>query len=132
MPPSNASAPLHMSCLAQPEVYGPMNIKAEVRSYEHDPRITIVTFANEGNTGAPKKLKPAALVPAGVGAHILKMMPQVQIYPVFIDSTVERIFITLGIQKVGVQEIDVLAAVIDLCSLQEGTHRIEHGCSAFD
>ena len=124
--------PLHTTCLAQPEIYGPPNIRAEVRSYEHDPRITIVTFSNDGNTGAPKQLKPAALVPIGVQAHILQMMKNYVIYPVHIDSVVERIFITLGTTKVGLQEVDVLAAVIDLISLHECSHRIEHGCSVFD
>ena len=129
---SKASTPLHTSYLAQPQVYGPLNIKAEVRSYEHDPRITIVTFRNEGNTGAPRRLKPAALVPIGVEAHILRLMPQIKLYPMHIDSVIERIFITLGILKVGTQEVDVLAAIIDLRSLQEETYRISHCCSAFD
>ncbi len=129
---SKASLPLHPSCLAQPQVYGPPNIKVSVDAYEHDSRIAMITFTNVGNTAAPNRLKKAALVPIGVPAHILRMIEDVQTYSVFMDSEVERIFVTVGVQKMGWRDVDVLTAAVDLLSVQEGPQRIIHGCCEFD
>ena len=129
---SNASLPPHTSCLAQPQMDGPPNIKVTVDAYEHDSRITMLNFTNTGNTAAPQKLKKAALVPAGVPAHILRMMGDVQIYPVFMDSEVKRVLITVGVHRMGWRDVDVLTAAVDLVSVQEGSQRIIHGCSEFD
>jgi hypothetical protein len=124
--------PIQLINTPQPEVCAPPGIKATVSPYGFDPRSTMVTFSNEGNPEVPTQLRNIALVPMGTEAHVLRMMGEVSIYSIFPDSTVERIIITLGTQGQGQQKVDVLVAVLELMSYQDGTHRIIHGCSMFD
>lgn len=118
--------------LAKVDVYAPPNLTATIEQYEYDTRITIVTFINNGNTEAPKHLKRAVLLPVEITMPpILAMAPDIAIYPVFIDSEVTRIIITVGTLDLGWKEVEVLTGVIELESGLDGASRKVHQCSEF-
>ena len=124
----NSSHPLE-----QPEIHCPPGIEVTVLSYSQDHRVTLITFANNGNKQAPTKMNRAALLPLGMEKPaILQMAPDITWYDVPEDNVVEKISVTMGELKIGETVQEALIAVIDIVSVNDGHVAQTHFCARFE
>lgn len=103
-------------------------IKILITPYFGDTRIAKISFINEGNTNVPSELLQAIIIPEQVSIpHLLKMTPNVWVYPINNDEEIESIGITIGSHNLMDDTQDILLALIVLKG-QEANRTLFHCC----